>query len=165
MTYRTIQANLVGSSNPSRSKSFTQERTLNLYPEVSQTGAYPSILYPWPGSVSFSDGTGSGTPRGLYAHSDGTLYKVTDTTLYSIDSDGTETSIGTIAGTGHVVMADDGNNLLLATTTKGYQYDGGTLSEVTDSDYEAGGSVDVILNQAVWQGNNQRFAVATANRS
>lgn len=162
MTYKTIQANIVGSSNPSRSKAFSQERTLNMYPEVSQTGAYPSVLYPWLGSVSYSDGTGLGEARGCYTHSDGTFYKVTDTTLYSMASDGSEAAIGSIPGSGYVVMADDGNNLLLATTTAAYQYNGSTLTQVTDPDYEAGGSVDVILNQAVWQGNNQRFAVATA---
>lgn len=162
MTYQTIPANLVGSSNPSRSKAYSQERTLNMYPEMAQTGAYPSVLYPWPGSKILSDGTGAGTPRGCYAHSDGTFYKVAGTTLYSMASDGTETSIGTIAGTGHVVMADDGNNLLLTTTTAGYQYDGSTLTQVVDGDYEAGGSVAVVLNQAAWQGLNQRFAIATA---
>lgn len=161
MPYQTIPVNLVGSSNPSRSKAYSQERTLNMYPEVAQSGAYPSTFYPWPGSKAFSS-TNLGEARGLYTHSNGTLYKVTGTSLYSITSEGVETSIGTIEGTGYVVMADDGINLLLATTAKGYQYNGTSLSEITDTDYEAGGSVDVILNQAAWQGINQRFAIATA---
>jgi hypothetical protein len=77
-------------------------------------------------------------------------------------SGGTETSIGTISGTGACIFADDGINLLIATTAAGYQYDGSTLTQITDSDYEAGGSVAYLNNQAIWQGFNQRFAVADA---
>ena len=160
--YKTVSLNIVGSSNPNRTRAISQERTLNMYPEPTQTGAYPSVLLPWPGSKTFGSSTGTGTPRGIYTHSDGTLYKVTGTTLYSVTSGGVETSIGTIAGSGYVIMSDDGNNLLLATTTSAYQYDGATLTQITDTDYEAGGSVDVLNNQAIWQGLNQRFAVADA---
>lgn len=160
-SYQTIEVPLVGGSNPSRSKAFSQERTLNLYPEVSPTGAYSAVMYPWSGSKVFSNNIG-GVARGLFVDSKGVMYKVAGSTLYQVSSNGIETTIGTIEGSGYVIMDDDGFNLLLASNTKGYIYDGTTLSEVTDSDYEAGGSVAVLNNQAIWQGLDQRFAVATA---
>lgn len=160
--YQTIAVNIVGSSNPSRSKAFTQERTLNMYPEPSSSGAYPSVLYPWPGSELWSDNNANGTARGLFVTSTGILYKVVNTTLYKIDKYGTQTSIGTILGTDQVIFSDDGNYLVMATKGNGYIYDGTTLSTVSDADYEPGGSVAVLNNQTIWQGNDQRFAVSAA---
>jgi len=167
--YKTVPINLVGGSNPNRTRAISQERTLNMYPEPVPSGAYPSVLLPWPGSKTLSDGAGSGTPRGMHTHAQtGVVYKVTDTTLYSMDSDGTETSIGTIAGSGLVIFDDQYDNtgtigakLLITTTTEGYIYDitAGTLTQVTDSDYVAGGSVISIQQLAVWQLDLNRFAV------
>ena len=159
--YKTVQINLVGSSNQSRTKAMSSERTLNLYPEQVPSGAYPSVLLPWPGSKVFSN-TNTGTNiRGIYTHTrTGVVYKVVDTSLYSVSSDGVETLIGTIPGSDQVIFADDGVNMLIATSAYAYQYDGSTLSQITDSDYEAGGSVGVLNNQAIWQGLNERFAVA-----
>lgn len=140
-----------------------------MYPEPVQTGAYPSVLLPWPGSVQLSDGTGSGTPRGMHTHSQtGIVYKVTDTTLYSMASDGTETSIGTIPGSGLVIFDDlydninnIGTKLLITTTTEGYLYDitAGTLTQVTDASYVAGGSVIALQQFVIWQLDLNRYAV------
>lgn len=162
MTYKTVQVALVGGSNQNRSKAFNNERTANLYAEPSTTGAYPSVLLSWPGDVAFSDGTGSGTARGMYCTGRGELFKAADNSLYQIDSSGTETLIGTIDGTGHVSFSDLGQTLLIATNTSGYTYDGTTLAQVTDIDYEAGGTVAALNNQAIWHGFNQRFNVANA---
>ncbi len=142
--YKTVQINLVGSSNQNRTKAMSSERTLNLYPEQVPSGAYPSVLLPWPGSKVFSN-TNTGTSiRGIYTHTrTGIVYKVVDTSLYSVSSAGVETLIGTIAGTEQVIFADDGVNMLIATSAYAYQYNGSTLSQITDSDYEAGGSVGV----------------------
>lgn len=168
--YKTVPVNLVGGSNPNRTRAISQERTLNLYPEPVQTGAYPSVLLPWPGSEILSDGTGLGAPRGLYTHErTGVVYKVTDTTLYSMDINGVETSIGTIIGTGLVIfesLYDNigaiGTKLLITSTTNGYVYDitAGTLTEVTDPSYVAGGSVTALQQFVIWQLDINRYAVA-----
>jgi len=167
--YKTIPVQVVGGSNPSRSKAVSQERTLNLYPESVPSGSHPSTLYPWPGSTQFSDGTGSGASRGIYTHErTGVVYKVADTTLYSMDSNGVETSIGTIAGSGLVIfeslydnIVNIGTKLLITSNTKGYVYDvdSGTLTEVTDTSYVAGGSVVAINSFAIWQLDKNRYAV------
>jgi hypothetical protein len=56
------------------------------------------------------------------------VYKVVDTSLYSVSSTGVETLIGTISGTEQVIFADDGVNMLIATSAYAYQYNGSTLS-------------------------------------
>ena len=162
MTYQTVQVGLVGGSNQNRSKAFNSERTLGLYPEPSTTGAYPSVLLPWPGAVAFSDNTGSGTARGMYCTAQGVLYKAAGSSLYKVASNGTETLIGTIGGSGYVSMADVASDLLIATNLTAYVYDGAALTEVTDTDYEAGGTVAALNNQSIWQGLNQRFNVSNA---
>jgi hypothetical protein len=86
-----------------------------------------------------------------------------------MDENGVETSIGTIAGSGLVIfdsLYDNINNigtkLLIATTGKGYVYDitAGTLTEVTDPSYIAGGSVIAIQQFVIWQLDLNRYAVA-----
>ena len=84
MPYKEVQVNLVGGSNPNRTRSISQERTLNMYPEAVPSGAYPSVLLPWPGSKEFS--TGTGDAKGAHTHErTGVLYKVAGQNLYSVD--------------------------------------------------------------------------------
>ena len=170
MPYQTVPVNLVGGSNPNRTRAISQERTLNMYPEPVPTGAYPSVLLPWPGCKTLSDGTGSGTPRGIYTHDrNGVVYKVVDTSLYSMSSDGVETSLGAVAGTGLVLfeslydtVGTIGTKLLITSNTNGYVYDidSDTLTDVTDASYAAGGSVVAINRFVIWQLTNNQYAVA-----
>lgn len=70
----------------------------------------------------------------------GLIYFVTGTTLYKANQDGTGvTSVGTIAGTSRVIMAANGNNLLIATGTTFYSSDGTTVATVAFPD-----SADVV---------------------
>jgi hypothetical protein len=170
MPYQTVQINLVGGSNPNRTRAISQERTLNMYPEPVPSGAYPSVLLPWPGCKTFSDGTGSGTPRGIYTHErTGLVYKVVDTTLYSMDLNGVETSVGTVTGTGLVLfeslydsIGTIGTKLLITSNTNGYVYDidAATLTTVTDPSYFAGGSVVAVSGFVIWQVDKNQYAVA-----
>ena len=61
------------------------------------------------------------------------LYAVAGNTLYSIDSNWTAISIGTIPGSGNVSMATNlvGQLMIVNGTTTGYVYDGSTLTSVT----------------------------------
>jgi hypothetical protein len=73
----------------------------------------------------------------------GTLYAVYGTTLYSIDSNGAETSLGTVAGTEPVVFADNGTQLVIVADTTSYYYDtsGPTFAQITDVDFLQASSV------------------------
>lgn len=81
-----------------------------------------------PGLVTFSD-ISAYPVRGMHVMAD-VLYGVVGTTLYSIDSAGVETSLGTVGGTLPVQMADNGTQLAIqggALNNQGYVLDSGTL--------------------------------------
>ena len=117
-TFKPVSLNIVGQSYEHRSPAISKQRTINLIPQAELTGAAQSSLVSWYGSVPWSSGSGVG--RGLYVFN-GVLYKVSDQTLYSIDSSGVQTSIGTIAGSNRCVFADDGPNLKITPASSGYQ--------------------------------------------
>ena len=72
----------------------------------------------------------------------GTPYFVLGDTLYSMNSSGTLTGLGTISGTGRVSMAADGTNLvILVPGSTGYVYTtGGGLVTISDADFTANGN-------------------------
>ncbi|MBL4891462.1 MAG: hypothetical protein JKX91_06505 [Rhizobiaceae bacterium] len=139
---------------------------MNYIPEAHQTGSTKALLVPWPGSKTFSTITGA-NPRGIRQLGSVT-YKISDTTLYSVDSLGTETSIGTIAGTQRCVLRDDGTNLIITTGSKWYQYDTSTpiLTEFspptlsTGLVVSAGNSVDFLNGFAIYDVSDGKFMMS-----
>ena len=141
---------LVGPSYESRERPLSAQATKNLYPSIDPEAKSIVSLHRFPGMKSWSTIT-AGADRGIY-EANGVTYKVTGNTLYSIDSSGTETSRGTIAGTGHVDFAHDDTYLVIVVdgsveylnqffiySGEGltpYQYEIGTatLTEITDTD-------------------------------
>jgi hypothetical protein len=77
----------------------------------------------------------------------GVYYVITGTTLYSIDSAGTATTIGTITGSDRVSMAHNGSKLAIVApdiaSLNLWQYDAvaDTLTQVSDADYQAASTV------------------------
>ncbi len=157
-TYNAVPLRLVGASGAHRDSSYSNQETMNYRIEAHGSGSHPALLTPWPGSKSFS--TRSATkPRGIYAWS-GKVYKISDQTLYSYDSLGTETTIGTIAGTGRCVMADYRENLIIATGDKWYQLTGSTLTEFSSPDGTQGNSVAFLSKYAIFDGSGQTYWVS-----
>ena len=118
-------------SYQNRSLPVSAQRCVNFYPEVQPEGARSKVvLHGTPGLELFAT-CGSSNVTGLYTFQD-TLYAVSDGTLYSIDSSGTATSIGSV-GTGRVSIADNGTQMVIVNGINGYVYDGTTLSQITDS--------------------------------
>lgn len=79
-----------------------------------------------PGLVEWAD-IGTGPIRGQHVLG-GVLYVVSGTSLYSVDSSGTETLIGLIGGTDLVRMASNYTELCIAAGGMGYVYSGGALT-------------------------------------
>lgn len=127
-------------SSKGRSKPWGGARLVNAFSEASEGDkAELFAIMAIPGLTEWSD-ISSLEVRG--AHRMGTvLYAVVGTTLYSINSAGTESSVGTIIGTGPVRMFDNGTQLAIIGGTTGYVYSGGTLATpvnlpaVTDGAY------------------------------
>lgn len=156
----TIPLNLTGSTYKSRSLPLSAQVTRNLYPELVDNEAAKSkfVLQSFPGMKLF--GSSSGTDRGQFEHL-GTVYRVLSTTLYSVDSSGVHTSLGTIAGTARCIFDGIGSNVVIANGSgKVYEYDGATVAEITDSDLEAPLCVAHINNQIIFDGDGGRFATS-----
>jgi hypothetical protein len=146
MSFQALPVNFVGASYQHRSRSLSSQVTMNLIPEFIQNGKTKSALTAWPGSKGFSAGTETNNDRGLHVFA-GLLYKVTNTTLESINSLGARSTIGTVEGNKPCIFADDGATMRIATGSKDYQVIGTVFSEITDPDLNPGNSVAYINQQ------------------
>lgn len=113
------------------------QRCINMFTVISRDRALAEApIFSRPGIVEFAD-LGASVSRGAIVMN-GVYYVVNGTTLYSIDSDGNETSIGTIAGTVRVSMDHNGYILCIVVPGgNGYTYNANTdtFAQITDPDY------------------------------
>jgi len=123
---------------------------MNLIPEYVPTGKTQGALTSWYGTKAWS--SGSGLDRGVHNFA-GVLYKVTTNTLYSVDSLGNQTSLGTIQGTKPCIFADDGNTMRIASGGEDYLVTAGVLTVLSDTDLNPGNSV-AYLNQQMINDSN-----------
>lgn len=153
-----VNLNITGATYESRSAPLSAQITRNFYPEVQDNAAAQSkyVLQSFPGLKSF--GTASGTNRGLFEHA-GTLYKVTDTTLYTVDSSGTHTNVGSIPGTAKCIFAPIVSDIVIVTGGRVFQYDG-SVTEITDADLESPNGAAHLNNQILYDGDNSNFQVS-----
>lgn len=156
----TVPINLTGGTYQHKSIPLSAQVTRNFWPQQQPTekGKSKYILEGYPGKKLFGTTT-LGTDRGMFEHQ-GILYKVTGTTLYSVNSSGTHTSLGTIPGVERCIFAPIGSNIVIEHATVRYQWDGSTLTQITDTDLEAGNGIATLNNQIIYGGLNGRFGVS-----
>jgi hypothetical protein len=117
-----------------RSKPWAGSRLVNAFAEQSEGDKSDQFaIMAIPGLTLFSD-ISSSSVRG--SHTMGAaLYVVVGGALYSVASDGAETSIGAIGGTDPVRMADNGLELAIVggpLNRTGFVYSGGSLTTPVD---------------------------------
>lgn len=113
---------IVGPSYTARSKSFDASRTINLYPEASESGQSKSVamLLGCPGLVRFATLAGGGV-RGVLRFSATVAVVVVGANVYTVSPAGVGTLIGTVDGlTTPVSMASNGTVIMLVTGPSGY---------------------------------------------
>ena len=135
--------------------------TKNWFPEINLETSVTVSLQPFPGAVLFS--SGSGQDRGMTEWG-GMVYKVTDTTLYKIDSAGAQTSVGTISGIKRCTFPASTEFLVIVTSGLAYKYDGNVLAQITDADLESPDYGAYLNQQWIYQGKGARFAVSDAGQ-
>jgi hypothetical protein len=167
---------IVGQSSTSRSRQFSPQSTINLYPQITEAGRSPAALMCWPGvtGIAYSPygvNFPSGINRGLHVFKN-TLYEVRDQGLYKITNVGgtiaydgaiaygNPTRIGEIAGTGRCVFADDGVVMVIVADARAYKYDGTTFSEIVDPNLDEPNAVAFINNQWIYDGIGGGFIVS-----
>jgi hypothetical protein len=136
---------ILGSAYVARSVNAADNRMVNLFPEVvPEGGKEPAFLQRAPG-LSLLATLGTGPIRGLWQFKD-YGYAVSGQTLYKIDSNWNAVAKGTIAGTGHVSMADNGTQLFIAADPLGYIYNADTdaFAIISDPDFPGASTVGYI---------------------
>jgi len=89
--------------------------------------------------------------------SNGTVYALFGTTLYSINSGGTATSLGTIMGSNRVSMATDQTNIVIVTGSAGYVYNGTALAAITDPDFPGAEKVNFVAGYFTFSSASRWF--------
>lgn len=75
----------------------------------------------------------------------GDLYVVSGTSLFKRTLGGAETTVGTIAGSNRVSIADNGIDMCIVSEPDGYFSDGVTVDKITDGFFTSGGAKDVDI--------------------
>ena len=152
---------IVGPTYTNRSLPVNSQITRNFYIEVNQEGGEPVALMPFPGLKSFATiGTSSETDRGIGEYNGG-LYKVSGNTLYSVNSFGIETSLGTIPGTEQCDLVSDGVSLVITYGTgKPITWNGSVLTTGTDVDLPNASTSAYINRRIVYDGTGASIAFA-----
>ena len=119
----------------------------NAIPEFYQVGGVQKKKLREPQGISLFATAGDKPSRGSWAM-DEIAYEVAGSVLYRINSDRTNTSLGTILGFGRVSMADNGTQLCIVVPGNvGYIYTvAGGLVQITDTDYTSNPSIQVAFS-------------------
>src|SRR5690348_4591381 len=117
-----IPIDFVGESYADETRSWSSQEAINcevIQAEVKGTRS-PAKMRGTPGLASFGT-VGTGGWRAGVVMGD-VAYVVMDTTLYSVDSSGAGTSLGTIEGAGRVGIAENGSQVIVVNGTKAWTY-------------------------------------------
>lgn len=145
-----IKLPIVGQSYHLPDWSIDCQRTINLYPQVIESGntAYVSALLPTAGLIKKHQFDGA--IRGLYALPDCALC-VAGTNLYRIALDGSSSLIGAIGGTELVSISDNGLQALIVadSTTYAYNISSKALTKIIAEDFLGATSVTFVDSRFV----------------
>jgi len=128
-----------GGAYEGRSKELNAQQSINLFPVIDNNEAKNILaMYGTPGMTTFSTTGTAAIVRAQIVMGD-ILYAVVGNTVYSIVSNGTATSLGTITtSTGFVGMAQNGTQVLIVDgTVYGHIIASGVLTDITDEDFPA----------------------------
>lgn len=152
-----IPINITGGTYKHPSLPLSAQVTRNFWPQFIADGKVKSsyILQGFHGWSLFGT-SATGVDRGMLEHK-GVLYKVTGNTLYSVASDGTHTTLGTIPGTDRCILDGSSDSVVLTTGGVAYEWDGATLNTGSDPDFETPQSCANINSQVIYDGDGGRW--------
>jgi hypothetical protein len=137
----------VGAKYANRSSNVNDQKTVNLWPRTQKPGAKSSLILEGTPGLTLVGVGGTGPWRSNGVKFGDSLYAVSGSTLYKINSNLAVTSIGTLSTSGGRVNLVAGRNyLFLVDGTAGYTYDGTTFATIVDADFPAGASDCMYLD-------------------
>lgn len=154
---------ILGSAYVTRSPNVADNRMINLFPEiVPEGGKEPAFLSRAPGLRLLAT-VGNGPIRGMWNFG-GSGYVVSGNSLYKINTSYVATLIGTVGGSDHVVMSDNGTQLFIAANSVSYIYNAttNTLSQITDTDFPGAVTVGYLDGYFVFNPPNSQQIWVTA---
>ncbi len=145
--FQTIPINLTGPSYKDRSRPLSSQETRNFYHEVVESGKDKYVIKSFPGQ-QLTGSTSAGVDRGMHQMNE-VAYRVVDTTLFEVLSDGTHMNRGIITGFERCIFANDGINMFIVSNEIVKQYSSETklVTEVADTSIQGALSVTFINNQ------------------
>lgn len=158
-----VPINLTGNSYKLKAKTLSNQATRNLHPvkindDPNMKDAY--VLESFVGQVLFGTQSDSILSRGITDYGDSAIIRVCGQKLYTVDTSGNHTFIGSINGTGRIVFTKLVDKLIIISGGYVYQYDGTTLIQITDSNLEQPASATTLNNQVIYQGYGARFCTS-----
>ncbi len=157
-----IPINITGGFYEHKSRPLSKQITRNFWPQIQggEKARSKYILQSFYGLSLFKEQAGT-LDRGMLVNQ-GILYKVTDTTLYQVDSVGAHTALGTIPGSSRCIIKALGAQIIVANGNGAvYIWDGTTFSQNTDINLGSPRGVAVLNSQAIYdQGRGQGFDVS-----
>ena len=136
---------------------------VNLFPEVvPEGGKQPAFLQRAPGLLLRTT-VGTGPIRGMWPLG-AYFYVASGNTFYRISGAGDVVALGNIAGSGPVVMADNGTQIMIAADPAGYIYSvsTGIFSQITDASFPGASMVGYLDGYFVFiQPNSQKVWVTS----
>lgn len=156
----------IGPAYQVQSTNIECQRTVNLYPQLDETGVGKNIaaLLSTPGLELF---TNIGTvARGFYTTSESNrVFAVENTNLWELFADGSKTNRGTLStSAGFVGMADNGLQMMLVDGPNGYQFDLSTNALTVVPDFPGGSTVTYQDSYFIFnQPGTQKFWITEQN--
>jgi hypothetical protein len=164
MPYQSVPLKLVGSTSENRSHQADNELTKNWYPQIPEGNSNsPAILLPWLGSKAFATSVGN-LNRGIHVWNS-TLFHVVNQTLFSVDTAGVYTTIGTVAGVdycvfeNYIVGATDLMIIAGGTSSFVYTWDGTTFTASS----RVSKAVTYLNSKAIYPNSGFEFGVTGAS--
>lgn len=140
-------------SYESRSLGFSAQRLVNLYWETAPEAAKSQgLLFGRPG-LSIFTAVGPGPIRGIHTMK-GVPFIVSGQNIFTLDSQGIPTNLGSLPGTKLVDMADNGTQVAIVSGTSGFIATTSTVTQITDSGFRAVSSVTYMDSFFVWTEND-----------
>ena len=149
---------LIGPSYQNRSLPLSAQVSKGLFPEINPEARNIVSLHAFPGLKLFSDNTG--VNRGSHVM-DGVAYEIFGESLLSIDENGVASNKGEVEGQGICDMADNGDQMFIATGNTPYLYTASTdtLEIVTDTSVKKPTTVDYMNAQFILDHNDDENPV------
>lgn len=117
--FQTIPFNIVGGTHESRTRSVSVQNTTNMYLQLNEYSDKQASLQSWYGQQLVAK-VNENNERGVHVM-DEIVYRVVDEILYKVDKTGNHENKGRVTGNDRVIMADDGDNLIIV-SDKVYRY-------------------------------------------